>query len=123
MPFSKIDHVAVEVSDIERSAAFYAQTFGFERYAGNTTPGGMEIVYLRLGGTVLELVGRAAGSMGGFHFCLVCDDFDAAVERLRQAGVAVLTEPHPTAARVPEEAGWRRVVFAGPDGEQIEIRG
>jgi lactoylglutathione lyase len=31
--------------------------------------------------------------------------------------------PHETAAREPRENGWRRVVFAGPDGEQIELRG
>jgi lactoylglutathione lyase len=31
--------------------------------------------------------------------------------------------PHPTTAREPREENWRRVVFRGPDGEQIELRG
>jgi lactoylglutathione lyase len=123
MKFSRIDHVAIEVSSLKRSTVFYERNFGFEKYAGNTTPGGVEIAYLRLGDTVLELVGRPPEAMKGFHFCLVCDDFDGAVDALRRSGAPIVTEPHPTAAREPLEEGWRRVVFAGPDGEQIEIRG
>jgi lactoylglutathione lyase len=63
------------------------------------------------------------GAMSGFHFCLETDDLDAAVERLQSDGVKLVRAPHPTAAREPREDGWRRVVFAGPDGEQIELRG
>ena len=123
MRFSRIDHVALESSDLARSIGFYEETFGFEKYAGNTTPSGIEIVYLRLGDTVLELVGRAPGQMKGFHFCLETDDFDGAVDHLAQEGVGVVTPPHPTEAREAREQGWRRAVFEGPDGEHIEIRG
>ena len=42
---------------------------------------------------------------------------------LQEDGVRLIRPPHDTAAREPREAGWRRVVFAGPDGEQIELRG
>jgi lactoylglutathione lyase len=35
----------------------------------------------------------------------------------------LIRAPHQTAAREPREKGWRRVVFRGPDGEQIELRG
>jgi len=59
----------------------------------------------------------------GFHFCLEATDFDAAVSQLEGDGVALVRAPHPTAAREPREKGWRRVVFRGPDGEQIELRG
>ena len=61
--------------------------------------------------------------MAGFHFCLIAEDFDQAVADITAASVHVAMAPQPTAAREPAEAGWRRVVFAGPDGEQIEIRG
>ena len=61
--------------------------------------------------------------MTGFHFCLETDSFDATVARLEENGVEMLRAPHQTAAREPREQGWRRVVFAGPDGEQIELRG
>lgn len=51
------------------------------------------------------------------------ESFDEDYARLKDAGVPVNTPPHPAGAREPMEEGWRRVVFVGPDGEQIEFRG
>ncbi len=121
--YKRIDHTALHVADLEASKAFYETHFGFETYFEHGTPGGVSIAYLRLGGTVLELTGRADPPVNGFHFCLETDDFDGAVAGLKAAGVEVRTEPHATAAREPREADWRRVVFLGPDGEPVEIRG
>ena len=87
--------------------------------AGN----GMQIAYLKLGDTVLELTHRSDGFMKGFHFCLETDHFDTAVAELQNKGIEIAQRPHPTAARETREKGWRRVVFRGPDGELIEIRG
>ena len=123
MPFKRIDHVALDVANLDASVCFYETHFGFRRYADQTTPAGLKIAYLKLGTTVLELVGRKADVMGGFHFCLIAADFDAAVAALSGADVPFVTKPHPTPAREPGEEGWQRVVFAGPDGEHIEIRG
>ena len=66
---------------------------------------------------------EAEGAMTGFHFCLETDAFDAAVSELQAAGVPMVRPPHPTVPREPREENWRRVVFRGPDGEQIELRG
>jgi len=66
---------------------------------------------------------RTDGAMMGFHFCLETDNFDETVAKLQKDGIALIRAPHDTAAREPRENGWRRVVFAGPDGEQIELRG
>jgi lactoylglutathione lyase len=121
--FKRIDHVAVHVSDLDRSVAFYERHFGFKHYFQQTASGGLQIAYLRLGDTVLELTHHSDGDMKGFHFCLETDGFDEAVDRLQKNGVKLIRAPHATAAREPREQGWRRVVFAGPDGEQIELRG
>lgn len=121
--FRRIDHVALHVSDLERSTGFYENHFGFKRYFQHKGHGGQEIAYLKLGDTVLELTHRSDGSMKGFHFCLEAEGFDEAVSRLQEAGVALIRAPHDTPAREPREKGWRRVVFGGPDGEQIELRG
>jgi len=120
--FKRIDHVALHVSDLAASVKFYETHFGFENYHEQETPTGIQITYLRLADTVLELVGRAE-SMKGFHWCLETDDFDGAVAELEANGVEIAQRPHPTDAREAKEEGWRRVVFKGPDGEQIEIRG
>lgn len=121
--YRRIDHMALHVSDLERSKTFYEKHFGFETYFEHDTPMGFDISYLRLGDTVLELVGRADAAVDGFHFCLETDDFDGACAALEEAGVQVVQAPHPTQARSAREKGWRRAVFAGPDGEMVEIRG
>ena len=121
--FKRIDHVALDVADIDRSIDFYEKFFNCKKYSDAITGAGQRIAYLRSGDTVLELVNRDAGGMNGFHFCFESDDFDLDVKTLKEAGVPVLTEPHATDAREKRETGWRRVVFSGPDGEGIEFRG
>lgn len=59
----------------------------------------------------------------GYHFCLISDDFEADYQRLKEAGIPVITKPHIPEPRTPQETGWKRVVFQGPDGEMIEFRG
>ena len=121
--YKRIDHVALHVSDLEKSKTFYQTHFGFETYFEHATATGLAIAYLRLGDTVLELTGHADPPINGFHFCLETDNFDHAIAALISAGVSVLSEPRPVSARHAREEGWRRTVFKGPDGEQIEIRG
>ncbi len=121
--FKRIDHVAIHVRDLGLSVAFYERHFGFKHYFRQTGSGGLQIGYLKLADTVLELTHHSDGAMAGFHFCLETDNFNEAVEQLQRDGVKLLRAPHDTAAREPRENGWRRVVFAGPDGEQIELRG
>ncbi len=121
--FKRVDHVAVHVSDLEKSVDFYERHFGFKDYFRQVAGGGLQIAYLKIADTVLELTPHPGEAMSGFHFCLETDDFDGTVTKLQADGVKLLRAPHNTAAREPREKGWRRVVFAGPDGEQIELRG
>jgi lactoylglutathione lyase len=121
--FKRIDHVAIHVSDLDRSVKFYERHFGFEHYFQHAAGGGLQIAYLKLGDTVLELTHHPGETMSGFHFCLETDNFVDTVEKLQRDEVKLLRAPHDTAAREPRETGWRRVVFSGPDGEQIELRG
>jgi len=122
--FKRLDHIALHVPDMERSAAFYESLFGFERYFSHPSSGGAPITYLRLGGTVLELIQRPTPEpMSGFHFCLETDDIAAASARLLAANVELVQKLHSTAPRTLAETGWHRTVFRGPAGELIELRG
>ena len=125
--FTRIDHVAFSVKDRQKSIDFYDKNFGFKKYFEHDVPGvpNLEkVVYLQLGDTVLEFEHWTNEKENqGYHFCLISDDFDSDYQRLKNAGVPVVTEPHIPEPRTLQEKGWKRVVFQGPDGELIEFRG
>lgn len=124
--FKRIDHVAFTVKDRVKSIHFYEEHFGFKKYYEHDVPISIveKIVYLKLGDTILELIHMPSDLANqGFHFCLESDNFDSDYTRLINAGIPVATEPHPAGAREAGEESWRRVVFVGPDGEGIEVRG
>ena len=78
--FKRIDHVAIHVNDLGRSIEFYEKHFGFKHYFQHAATGGLQIAYLKLGDSVLELTHKSDGAMSGFHFCLETDNFDQTVE-------------------------------------------
>ena len=122
----RLDHVAIAVSDLERSIGFYSHHFGLDPYFIQHRPVGplRAIAYLRSPQGILELMHAPDRTLGsGFHFCFVTDDLEATYSRLVADCVPVKSEPRPTAAREPGEEGWLRCVFSGPDGEEVELRG
>jgi lactoylglutathione lyase len=125
--FKRIDHVALQVSDIDASKQFYQENFGFSHYYEHKLPANLYIAYLTLGDTMLELYQSDMDSVShcatAFHFCLVTDNFSQDVQQLLSKGVRMQRAPHATAPRVAAESGWQRATFLGLDDEEIEIRG
>jgi catechol 2,3-dioxygenase-like lactoylglutathione lyase family enzyme len=123
---TRLDHVAITVSDLDRSIAFYADHFGLDPYfvERDRERGPRAIAYLKSPQGIVELTHVPNRPLGeGFHFCFVCDDFDVTYQRLVADGVPVKAAPHVTAARELGEEHWLRCVFSGPDGEEVELRG
>jgi catechol 2,3-dioxygenase-like lactoylglutathione lyase family enzyme len=120
--FTSIEHVAVHCSDLDRSLAFYQDAFDFQFISKMEHPAG-RIAYLQLGGTVLELTQKAGEQYAGYHICIGSDDMDGAIAHLADQGVVVISEARPSKAKLPDEGDTRRAVYAGPDGEMIELRG
>lgn len=81
-----INHVALEVGDLESAVEFYSRAFaidGIEREPG--------MAFLAMGDQFLALSeGRSAPPDADRHFGLVVDDKDAAREALRDAGAEIL---------------------------------
>jgi lactoylglutathione lyase len=98
-----INHVALEVGDLEAALAFYGRLLGFElrgRY-------GSRMAFLDAGDQFLALsVGRRQPADDERHFGLVVDDLAALRASLDAAGVAVLPE--------------RGVNFRDPWGNRIQ---
>jgi catechol 2,3-dioxygenase-like lactoylglutathione lyase family enzyme len=117
-----IDHVAVVATDVERAAKFYTEVLGFREVARLETSHSGTLVFVGLGGTLVELFGggkpRAKGDtdeVGYRHICLGVDDVDAEYERIKGLGVDFYMEP------TTVESGLRIAFFRDPDGSPIEL--
>jgi len=126
-PAIRFDHVAITVSDMERSVAFYRDLLGLE-VAGQLLlrDNTFKIVYLRSGDAKVELfefrgieAETAVGlpdTVGGFkHLALQTDDVDAVAARLKTAGVTFTVEPKDASG------GVRLAFFRDPDGNLLEL--
>ena len=81
-----INHVALEVGDLDAALDPYGRLFGFE--LRGRVPG---MAFLDMGDQFLALAeGHGAGPEGERHFGLVVDDADAVRAALLEAGI----EPH-----------------------------
>jgi catechol 2,3-dioxygenase-like lactoylglutathione lyase family enzyme len=100
-----INHVALEVGDIEEALAFYARLFAFELRGKSA-----EMAFIDLGDQFIALQkGRRQAEDDGRHFGLVVDDKDAVRRALAQAGIEPLPGPF--------------LDFLDPWGNRIEIVG
>ena len=81
-----INHVALEVGDLDEALAWYGRVFEFELRgrAGN------HMAFIDMGDQFIALAsGRTQPRDGARHFGLVVDDKEAVRERLREEGTSV----------------------------------
>lgn len=113
-----LDHIALGVRDIERSAAWYIDVLGFERrYEGkwNGVP-----TFIGQGKTAIALFPRTEGkglprkSDGILHFALRAsrDNFVAAQDALEKRGITFEFQDHEIS---------HSIYFRDPDGYVVEI--
>jgi catechol 2,3-dioxygenase-like lactoylglutathione lyase family enzyme len=81
-----INHIALEVGDIDEALAWYGRVFEFELRGRH----GNRMAFIDMGDQFIALsAGRTQPPDGSRHFGLVVDDKEAARERLRAQGVRV----------------------------------
>jgi predicted enzyme related to lactoylglutathione lyase len=100
-----LNHIALEVGDIEQALAFYGRLFEFELRGKSDT-----MAFIDLGDQFIALQkGHTQVSRDGRHFGLVVDDKEAARRALQAAGVTPMD--------------GRFLDFRDPWGNRIEIVG
>jgi catechol 2,3-dioxygenase-like lactoylglutathione lyase family enzyme len=136
-----VHHFALTVAEAERSTAFY-RGLGFGVVADRALRGGyveqltgvpgadVRIVLLSGPGGNLELIEyrhprgrpRSGGSadVGTAHLCLLTDDLEAEIERLRAAGIAFRSAGPVTLTSGPNH-GARGIYAEDPDGNAVEL--
>jgi catechol 2,3-dioxygenase-like lactoylglutathione lyase family enzyme len=127
MRISGLDHIVLNVRDVERSLAFYQRHLGLaaERVEA-WRRGDVRFPSLRINeSTIIDLV-AAPGAAGDArqnlaHFCVVTEDADltAAARELERAGVKVEQGP---ALRSGARGDALSIYFRDPDDNLIEVR-
>jgi lactoylglutathione lyase len=79
-----INHVAIEVGDVDEAVAWYGQFFEFGRRGR---------AFIDMGDQFLALEGRRPEPRAAGHFGLVVDDKESVRRALTEAGVAVSGPP------------------------------
>ena len=102
--FELIDHIGVAVEDLEAAVGLYRERFGMrEQHRETVEDFGVEAVLLEVGQSHVELlrplseetaVGRFLERRGPglHHVAYRTDDIDAALERMRAAGMRLIDE-------------------------------
>ncbi len=131
-----VNHVGLCVADVERSRRFYEAVLGLEFWRDLAPPDamvsklidvpepvGVQVVYLRRDGFVLELMEytaagavrperpRVMNEIGLTHLSLAVDDIDATAALAEQHGGSVLPQTHVGGA----------VMIRDPDGQLLEL--
>jgi catechol 2,3-dioxygenase-like lactoylglutathione lyase family enzyme len=127
--FKRIDHVEIVTDQLDRTVQFYTDVLGFTVKArdriersGQGVP--INLVYLDLGGTVVELISydgadiEPAPKNEHLGYCMIAlevDDMQKATDYLRTKGVEVVWGP-----RIRET--YSRAEIFDPKGYHIELR-
>ena len=91
---AKLRHIAMQVPDLEKAAAFYERSFGMTRVAKTNAPIG-DAISLSDGVMNLTLLNFPEGAKGMIngptwaglhHFGFVVDNLDAAIEKVESEG-------------------------------------
>jgi glyoxylase I family protein len=127
--FKRIDHIELLTAAPERTIAFYVGVLGFRERQRTLIPetpsGALELVYLELGGTTVEVMcypeAKAIPSrsteqcLGWQCLALEVDDMDGTLAALKEKGVETAWGP----VKRPDYA---RAEIRDPDGNPIELR-
>ena len=125
--FKRIDHVEIVTDQPEQTAQFYTEVLGFRVKARDRIerPGSaLNLVYLDLGGTVVELISYEGVAvdpaprlehLGYRMIALEIDDMQQTADYLKAKGVDIVWGPvtRPTYARAE---------ICDPNGYRIELR-
>jgi catechol 2,3-dioxygenase-like lactoylglutathione lyase family enzyme len=116
MTSTPLDHIGLNVADLEKSIAFYREMFGFTVIEQWETP---RQAFVGAGGTVLGLMEVAGYDYRAYtmaHLAFSCrkEDFPEVAAKVRRLNLEVVAGPKP-------QRGGETILFRDPSGNILEI--
>ena len=117
--FKGLEHIGIKTIEMEKAITFYTEVLGFE-FIKRVKPGDVELAFLKLGETVIELVevndGQQFSDGVVNHIAFRVQDIFKAVEWLKGHNVVLINEePRPMGE------GRYNFFFRGPSEEKLEL--
>lgn len=108
----RINHIALKVEDLDKSAEFYEKVFGLstvgksrseDRSRNRLSDGEIDLTFLKYDDDKSDMALAAGGGPCIHHFAIEVDDFDKYVAEVRNSGCEILSDPTkpPVKFRVP----------------------
>ena len=119
------EHVALSVSDVDRSREFYEAVFGMKNITDRTPVEGVRWLSMG-GGRELHLLAIVAGDVSvnqAVHISVKTNDFDRLLDILEERGVAYTTWLGTAREYTVTDNGARQLYLRDPDGYWIEVNG
>ncbi|MEM1108072.1 MAG: VOC family protein [Planctomycetota bacterium] len=112
----RLAHVCLYINDLDATEAFYRDALGLEiqfDFIRNDAPFGY---YLKVGNTsFIEVFKGDPGTPGNInHLCLECDDMDAVIQKIRDAG-------HEVSDKIYGDDFAYQCWLTDPNGVRIEL--
>lgn len=118
-----IDHVALNVADLEVSVAFYNGVFGLQEIPAAAA--GRRWLSLGKGGVAMHLLGGRTEPVAdnkSIHLALTSSDLEPIMQKLKDRGVTWSDfAGTPYAVGSTRSDGVRQIFFRDPDGYWIEV--
>jgi len=119
---SSLTHIAVCVTELQRSKRFYGGVLGLKEIPRPAFPfdgawyelADRRQFHLIVHDRPLTLRGTTAIDLRDGHLALGVDDFEGAVSHLTAAGIECVVRPD-------NVTPWKQVYFTDPDGNVIEL--
>ena len=120
MTYIQLDHVVLEVKDVERSLAFYCNILGaipvrWQEFLNGEAP----FASARTGATLIDLFPAKSPAIGPHHLCIeVAQSVDDIMAELASYGY----HPDPPEIRFGAKGQGLSVYIEDPDGHRVEVR-
>ena len=122
MNFS-LDHVSLQVKDIEPAVEFYTALFGLFEVPPKVIRPGVRWFQLADGLTIHLIPGATEDNIKSFgdHFALATSDFESFLMRLKELAVPYGTSAGMNNSYQTRPDGVRQVYFRDPDNNLVEV--